>query len=60
MRVGDAVVGSGMHQSVRGKGSGDGGSGGRRRQGGGITEETKSNTPGTEHQKRVQVANLTN
>ena len=54
------MVGSGGHQSVRVKGSGSGGSGGGRGRGGVVTEGTKSNTPGVEHQERAQVAKLTN
>ena len=51
---------AGGHKYRGGKGSGGnriGGVGGR---GEGVKEGTKSNTTGTEHQKRVQVANLTN
>ena len=51
------MVGSGGHQYVRVKGSSSGGGRGR---GGVVTEGTKINTPGTEHQERVQVVKLTN
>ena len=54
------MVGSVGHKYVRVKGSGSGGSGGGRGRGGVVTEETKSNNPGMEHQERVQVAKLTN
>ena len=56
------AVGAGEHQSGGGKGSGGGcgrGGGGRGR-GGGVIEGTKRETPGTEHQNRIQVANLNN
>ena len=49
-----------MNQSGGGKGSGGDGGGGGRGQGGGVVEGNKSNIPGMEHQKRSQVANLTN
>ena len=57
---GDMVVGSGGHHYGGCKGSGGGGSGGGRGQGGGVTEGAKRKTPGTEHQKIVQVENLAN
>ena len=54
------VVVAGRNQSSGGKGSEGYGSGGGGGRGEGVTEGTKSKTTGTEHQKRVQVANLTN
>ena len=57
---GDAVVGAGEHQSSRGKGRGVGVRGGGRGRGGRVTEGMKSKTPKMEHQKKVQVENLTN
>ena len=53
------MVGSGGHQSGGVKLSGGGGGGGGRRRGGGVTEGTKIKTPRTEHQKILQVENLT-
>ena len=54
------MVGSGGNQYDGGKGRGDGGSGGRRRLGGIVTEGMKRKTHGMEHHNRLQVANLTN
>ena len=54
------VVGAGGYQYDGGKGSGVSGNGGGRGWGGGVTEGAKSMIPGTEHQKKIQVAKLTN
>ena len=53
---GDVVLGSGRHKFGGGKGSSGGGIGGS----GEVTEGKKLKTPGTEHQKRIKVANLNN
>ena len=57
---GDSVVELVRHQPDRVKGNGGSGGGGRRGQGGGVTEGTQIKTPGSGNQKRIQVANLTN
>ena len=56
---GDTVVGAGGHQSDGGVLSGGGGGKYGRGQGGGVMEGKKRKTPRTEHQKRINVTNLT-
>ena len=54
------MVGSGVYKSGGGKGSGGGSGGGGIGRGGAVMEGIKIKTTGMEHQKRIQVANLTN
>ena len=54
------MVEAGGHKYIEGKESGGGSSGGGKGRGRRVTEGTQRKTPGTEHQKRVQVENLTN
>ena len=56
----DALVWSGRHQYGESNLRGGSGGGGGRGQDGVVTEGAKGKTPGTEHQNRIQVVNLTN
>ena len=51
---------AGRHQYGKGKGSNGGVSGGGKGQGIRVADGTQRKTPGTEHQKILQVENLTN